>query len=284
MVDDGSSDNTEEVLSSYIIKDNRFSFYKRPNTYKSGGNGARNYGFNIAKGTYIKWFDSDDLMEPDLLLNQLNSLKESNKSISVCLFDRYNEDFSVLTKKASFNAITHDPYYDFITSILKMNLQTTLWRVDILKEYVLDEKLKKSQEYDFIQRMLEKHRSEVEILNEVLVRIRRHGNSITGSFFDKDEEKANSSMKVQLDVIKKIDKVTPNQVKNDLLFLYLNSLSRLYKFKRTKLLFKYIYLLYRTNKYKINTTLIKLSGLYVIYFFTNKGKYFFSKLTRNIVR
>src|SRR5690606_4672747 len=36
-------------------------------THKPGGNGARNYGFELSKGEYIQWFDSDDLMLEDFL-------------------------------------------------------------------------------------------------------------------------------------------------------------------------------------------------------------------------
>ena len=49
-----------------------------------GGNGARNYGFEISKGEYIQWFDSDDLMLPEKLdlkegIRTLEWMKELSK-------------------------------------------------------------------------------------------------------------------------------------------------------------------------------------------------------------
>lgn len=64
VVDDGSSDNTKEIVNAYVKKDTRFQYFIRPNIHKHGGNGARNYGFKQSKGAFIIWFDSDDLMLP----------------------------------------------------------------------------------------------------------------------------------------------------------------------------------------------------------------------------
>src|SRR5690606_10638879 len=60
VVDDGSSDNTDELLRTYCDKDDRFKYFHRPDTHRPGGNGARNYGLDNAKGDYITFLDSDD--------------------------------------------------------------------------------------------------------------------------------------------------------------------------------------------------------------------------------
>lgn len=62
IVDDGSSDNTAEVVGAFVAKDARFKYVHRPDIHKPGGNGARNYGFEISKGAYVNWFDDDDVM------------------------------------------------------------------------------------------------------------------------------------------------------------------------------------------------------------------------------
>lgn len=60
VVDDGSTDNTKEVVENYISNNklkNWYYFYK-----KNGERGlARNFGTIHAKGKYINWFDSDDI-------------------------------------------------------------------------------------------------------------------------------------------------------------------------------------------------------------------------------
>lgn len=74
VVDDGSTDNTEEVLKPYLS--DRVLYFKKNNAERAA---ARNYGARIAKGAYINWFDSDDLALPnhlteaDFFCSQLNN-------------------------------------------------------------------------------------------------------------------------------------------------------------------------------------------------------------------
>lgn len=62
VIDDGSSDGTNKVMETYLKKDERFSYFNRPQSMPKGANACRNYGFEIAEGELIKWFDSDDIM------------------------------------------------------------------------------------------------------------------------------------------------------------------------------------------------------------------------------
>lgn len=62
VVDDGSSDDTREIMGAYLKKDSRFKFYHRPAGRTKGANACRNYGFENSMGNYVIWFDSDDLM------------------------------------------------------------------------------------------------------------------------------------------------------------------------------------------------------------------------------
>ena len=55
MVDDGSKDNTEEMVKDIV--DPRFRYYKKENGERGA---ARNYGLSLAQGTYVNFFDSDD--------------------------------------------------------------------------------------------------------------------------------------------------------------------------------------------------------------------------------
>jgi glycosyltransferase involved in cell wall biosynthesis len=77
IVDDGSSDNTDEVVGEYVKKDSRFKYYHRPEEHLLGGNGARNYGFKMSKGEYVNWLDSDDLFSENKIDDQV---KLNNKA------------------------------------------------------------------------------------------------------------------------------------------------------------------------------------------------------------
>lgn len=65
IVDDGSTDSTEELVASFIKDDPRIIYIKQVN---KGRSTARNVGIDRAKGEYICFLDSDDLWKPEHLL------------------------------------------------------------------------------------------------------------------------------------------------------------------------------------------------------------------------
>jgi glycosyltransferase involved in cell wall biosynthesis len=79
IVDDGSTDNTKEVIDS--INDERLVYIKQKN---QGASAARNKGIDIAKGKYIAFNDSDDVWHLDKLEKEITKLKENNADVVFC--------------------------------------------------------------------------------------------------------------------------------------------------------------------------------------------------------
>ena len=61
VVNDGSPDNTEEVVRQYMQQDNRISYLPQQN---QGVSAARNNGIKQAKGEFILPLDADDWIKP----------------------------------------------------------------------------------------------------------------------------------------------------------------------------------------------------------------------------
>ena len=76
VVDDGSNDGTEKYMNELIVNNSKFKYYKRPSSFLKGANGCRNYGLTLAKGTYINWFDDDDLMHKCFLETKITQFDE----------------------------------------------------------------------------------------------------------------------------------------------------------------------------------------------------------------
>lgn len=62
VIDDGSTDNTREIIS--MIKDDRLIYRQTKNRERAA---ARNLGVSLACGTYVTFLDSDDQLYPDHL-------------------------------------------------------------------------------------------------------------------------------------------------------------------------------------------------------------------------
>jgi glycosyltransferase involved in cell wall biosynthesis len=71
VVDDGSTDNTREVVTEYLTLDPRFKYIFQKN---KGLPGARNTGVKAARGDYFQFLDADDLLEPCKLAEQSSFL------------------------------------------------------------------------------------------------------------------------------------------------------------------------------------------------------------------
>ena len=68
VVDDGSTDNTSEIIRNY--KDNKLKYFKIPHSGISAK--VRNYGISQAEGKYIAFLDSDDIWMPKKLEKQIS--------------------------------------------------------------------------------------------------------------------------------------------------------------------------------------------------------------------
>lgn len=79
IVDDGSTDNTEEVLKSFLEADSRIRYVKKGN---SGQAPSLNVGVSHAKGDFIVFLDSDDEAYPNWLETVAPHLTESTGLLS----------------------------------------------------------------------------------------------------------------------------------------------------------------------------------------------------------
>lgn len=73
VVNDGSTDNSAEVLEKWSEKDSRISIIHQVNM---GLSSARNSGLKIVKGDYIFFFDADDLIDFDALEDLVSYIKK----------------------------------------------------------------------------------------------------------------------------------------------------------------------------------------------------------------
>lgn len=225
IVDDGSTDNTAEVLEQYCKNDSRFQYYQRPLNKNKGANPCRNYGFELSKGNYVKWFDSDDIMHPDFLEKQLLVLVSDFK-LDFCAgfsktFDGRIENIVGFNNPVIYED-NQNSLFNYITGKLIFLTPSPLWRKDFLKgKNLFDETLFNAHETDFnFSRLIEGAR--FKYLNETLFFVRRGHESIDG--------KSGRDINSYLSMFKYYQKV----------FLYLTINSSILEKEEGKMLSKFI--------------------------------------------
>lgn len=157
VVDDGSTDNTEEVVKSF--GDKRIRYIKL--NANRGGAAARNAGIKVAKGKYVAFLDSDDLWLPEKIERQLEVFRTGSPRVGVVYCDSRIETatgihlhaYRVRGNLQSFFAETVPVGPRTSTIMVRSSLIREIRGFDeqfpALQEYEMQLRLSHACEYDF---------------------------------------------------------------------------------------------------------------------------------------
>ncbi len=207
IVDDGSIDNTSEILKPYLIDDIRFKYVKRPSKHIKGLPGCRNHGLDLATGDCVIFFDDDDIVHPDnlqLCVSALNSYKVD--------YIRYRREVFTgkFTKKFDrsnkFNAYPLDWFIieKMIIGEIPFNSCQILWSKECFSGIRYNEALMYAEEWECYSRILVSGARGVS-LDKTLFFGRKHSKSNTGEYNSKKAFRVNSHIKASLLVLDTIN-------------------------------------------------------------------------------
>ncbi|HEM3725313.1 TPA: glycosyltransferase [Streptococcus suis] len=101
LINDCSTDNSLKILRTYEQKDSRITVLNL--TENVGVGDARNKGIELAKGEFISFVDSDDVIKPQMLEKLYNKAKKDSADLVLCFMDNLSSNGK--TKDLSFKAI-----------------------------------------------------------------------------------------------------------------------------------------------------------------------------------
>ena len=84
IIDDGSKDNSIEVIEEYCKKDSRIKLFTHPNNQNKGLIETVKLGINKAQNDWLVFLESDDTITPNYLEKKLEIIKQ-NSDISLYL-------------------------------------------------------------------------------------------------------------------------------------------------------------------------------------------------------
>jgi glycosyltransferase involved in cell wall biosynthesis len=137
IVDDGSTDTTFEVLEKYALADKRFSCFRRPKNKAKGPSSSRNFGIEKAKGDFIIFLDSDDLLSSDCLSNRLafaqNNLQYDFFIFKTELFTKRIGDLNQIFN-TELKSYSDEKYLDlFLRGLFPFCVSSVLWKIEKIK-------------------------------------------------------------------------------------------------------------------------------------------------------
>lgn len=183
IIDDGSTDKSLEITKKFICRDNRFQLIQRPINLKKGPSSCRNYAFEMAKGQYIQFFDSDDIMHPNHLEQKIKMINKSD--FVLCKLQEFKGDFNYdfLKHDNVSDIVKYDNLFEaFVCGNFPMLMVAPLWRTEVLKKYMpFNENLHVLEDHELYSRVLFKVKR-YEVINKTLIYYRQRSTSSMNQF------------------------------------------------------------------------------------------------------
>lgn len=139
-VNDGSKDNSSQILRELAEKDSRVKIIEQEN---QGVSVARNNALDAANGEYISFVDSDDWLHPQYYEILLYLLEEKKSDIAVCQFKNckeYAADFKAYDSLDTISYVRHNNASQ-INGDDRTNISRALYRAEVIGDIRFKEKL-----------------------------------------------------------------------------------------------------------------------------------------------
>lgn len=100
-IDDGSTDNTADIVREFMDRDKRLLFFEYPHCGRAGI--VRNVGIEKTRGKYLLFLDGDDFFEKDMLEKAISKIKKDDADICIFGARKYIEKTKEFIKYDALN-------------------------------------------------------------------------------------------------------------------------------------------------------------------------------------
>lgn len=183
-VDDGSTDDSGNILDAYAQRDSRFKVIHITN---GGVSNARNIAMKYACGDYISFVDADDYIHPDMYKLLMEAVEKTQSDISETSYiielengirEEYSKEYTTYTKDGN----------GIVNAFLDEKLTYTVWskliKAELCKDLSFDTDMKHSEDAMFSYNVLKKA-EKLTIVPECYYIYRRRAGSATSSKLDR---------------------------------------------------------------------------------------------------
>ena len=255
VVNDGSTDNTLNIIESFSKNDERINIINQSN---QGLLKSRKIGFNNSQGDYVLFIDGDDWLEKDAIEIMYNEMITDGCDIIQCkYYKRYDNGKTIKFIEKNTGIIDPDM---LIEGILLCDINHNVWTKLIRKDYIIENNIYFMDNITFGEDLaftfeLFKSKPKVKIIDNALYNYYQRSDSLTNSFSSK---------------VLEINKVI-KYVKKELISL---ELYEKYKAQFEYFSYRHCYRIYRNfifyTKNEIGSNLLKEWKNYDIKITTNK--------------
>ncbi|MFW6123799.1 MAG: glycosyltransferase family 2 protein [Acidobacteriota bacterium] len=151
VVDDGSTDDTKDVVNSYSPKI-KYKFQEH-----TGVSSARNLGLKLSKGDFVAFLDSDDLWKKEKIRLQMEFMEAHSEAVACCTQEIWIRNGVFVNPKKK-----HKKYsgriFEKVLPLCLLSLSSALFRRKVFDEIGgFDQSLPACEDYDLGIRLAHKH-------------------------------------------------------------------------------------------------------------------------------
>jgi glycosyltransferase involved in cell wall biosynthesis len=192
IVNDGSTDDTDKILNEIKRQNSNVFIFNKKN---GGASSARNFGINVANGSYITFVDADDYLEKKMINELVFEMKKKKVDLTICtLFQDYYQNGKLV--KTCINNFHRNQKINLEVNALNLlefienssingpYCKLFLKRVLIENKIRFDEKLKIQEDLDFLLQYLLKINNLYLINKPMYHYVMSNSNSITSKFLE----------------------------------------------------------------------------------------------------
>lgn len=139
IINDGSTDNSESIILSFV---KNYSFIKYIKKENEGMSSARNAGLEVANGKYCLFIDSDDVIDSNYIFELIKTAEESNAQIVVGDYYEFSTNHKKLRlDKSNFSGSLINET-DRLKKILNLEISFAIWNKLYLTSFLKNNNLK----------------------------------------------------------------------------------------------------------------------------------------------
>ena len=185
IVNDGSTDNSEVIAKSWIIKDARFTYFHKEN---GGVSSSRNLGIKKAKGGFIQFLDADDILAKDKITISMAAIQEHSVAVVCTNYAVFEESVAKLQPAFSQLSNFEFTFYNlarYWNDGFTIPIHCWFFKADLLKNNWFPEGLTAQEDWFMWLRIFQKN-PKTYYVAQVLAfyRINLSGRTKTSGFFE----------------------------------------------------------------------------------------------------
>lgn len=218
IINDGSTDSTEEVISQ--IPDPRIKVFNYSN---SGPSASRNRGIDIASGKYISFIDADDLWTSDKLEKQLYKLEENPQAKIAYSWTNYIDEFDKFLYPGSHITANGNVYEKLLlNNFIENGSNPLIYRQALIEVGGFDESLFAAEDLDVWFKLAIKYEFVAVPSPQILYRVST--NSLSSNLARVEKQCLEVIDRAFDRVSKSLQNLKPKSVSNLYLYLTIKSL------------------------------------------------------------